>query len=248
MLFNLLPAYPLDGGRIFLDILIIKQVPLRKAANITVITCGVILTGWFGWVIYRWVEGFQPWFSFIVGGWIGYNSYQLYQASKTDDALRNHPLMSGYIRWGSGLNTQFATGGNELDASALYVPDEDGGVGTPSKTNSWFTGAPKGTPAPTLSAAGGWAVPLHSQAKSNEVFQKMQKGGKVGGQEAWAIYATCGLPTATLSSIWKLSDVDGDQFLDAEEFALMAYLIETAQAGTPVPTFLPVDLLPPSKR
>ena len=26
------------------------------------------------------------------------------------------------------------------------------------------------------------------------------------------------------------------------------YLIETAQAGTPVPTFLPVDLLPPSKR
>lgn len=100
MLFNLLPAYPLDGGRIFLDILIIKQVPLRKAANITVITCGVILTGWFGWVIYRWVEGFQPWFSFIVGGWIGYNSYQLYQASKTDDALRNHPLMSGYIRWG----------------------------------------------------------------------------------------------------------------------------------------------------
>ena len=125
---------------------------------------------------------------------------------------------------GSGLNTQFATGGNEHDASALYVPDEDGGVGTPSKTNSWFTGAPKGTPAPTLSAAGGWAVLLHSQAKSNDVFQKMQNGGKVGGQEAWAIYATCGLPTATLSSIWKLSDVDGDQFLDAEEFALMAYV------------------------
>ena len=40
--------------------------------------------------------------------------------------------------------------------------------------------------------------------------------------KAWAIYAECGIPTSALAAIWKLSDVDGDQFLDSEEFALMA--------------------------
>jgi hypothetical protein len=50
-------------------------------------------------------------------------------------------------------------------------------------------------------------VPPATVAASRVRFDTVQKGGKVGGQEAWAFYASCGLPTATLSAVWKLADV-----------------------------------------
>ncbi|KAH8278464.1 hypothetical protein KR018_003815, partial [Drosophila ironensis] len=56
------------------------------------------------------------------------------------------------------------------------------------------------------------------------------------------------LPNSVLSKIWKLSDVDGDGFLDADEFALALHLINVKLEGCELPTVLPEHLVPPSKR
>lgn len=56
------------------------------------------------------------------------------------------------------------------------------------------------------------------------------------------------LPNSVLSKVWKLSDVDADGFLDAEEFALAMHLINVKLDGNELPTELPEHLIPPSKR
>ena len=76
------------------------------------------------------------------------------------------------------------------------------------------------------------------------------------------------LPNNVLGKVWKLSDVDKDGLLDADEFALAMHLINikldgeikyhyttrgpnitfTTLTGHDLPTELPAHLVPPSKR
>lgn len=56
------------------------------------------------------------------------------------------------------------------------------------------------------------------------------------------------LPNAVLGKIWKLSDLDKDGFLDADEFALAMHLIHVKLDGHDIPTELPEHLVPPQKR
>ncbi len=56
------------------------------------------------------------------------------------------------------------------------------------------------------------------------------------------------LPNSVLGKIWKLSDIDKDGLLDADEFALAMYLIEIKLEDHDLPTELPEHLIPPSKR
>lgn len=56
------------------------------------------------------------------------------------------------------------------------------------------------------------------------------------------------LPNSVLSKIWKLSDLDKDDMLDSEEFALAMYLIKIKLEGNNLPNELPAHLVPPSKR
>lgn len=69
--------------------------------------------------------------------------------------------------------------------------------------------------------------------------------GKVTGDAAKAHMEKSGLPNATLSNIWTLSDVDQDQMLTRNEFALAMYLIELASKGDGLPATLPHFLQPP---
>lgn len=56
------------------------------------------------------------------------------------------------------------------------------------------------------------------------------------------------LPNSVLSKIWKLSDVDKDGMLDADEFALAMYIIEIKLKDNELPNELPDHLIPPSKQ
>ena len=56
------------------------------------------------------------------------------------------------------------------------------------------------------------------------------------------------LPNNVLGKVWKLSDVDKDGMLDAEEFALAMHLMHIKLDGNDLPVELPVHLIPPSKR
>lgn len=56
------------------------------------------------------------------------------------------------------------------------------------------------------------------------------------------------LPNSVLGKIWKLSDINKDGFLDADEFALAMHLINIKLEGYDLPSELPEHLIPPSKR
>ncbi|XP_017041136.1 EH domain-containing protein 1 [Drosophila ficusphila] len=72
--------------------------------------------------------------------------------------------------------------------------------------------------------------------------------GKISGATAKQELIKSKLPNSVLSKIWKLSDVDGDGFLDSDEFALALHLINVKLEGCELPTVLPEHLVPPSKR
>jgi len=72
--------------------------------------------------------------------------------------------------------------------------------------------------------------------------------GKVTGAAAKSEMVKSKLPNSVLGKIWKLSDVDHDGFLDADEFALAMHLINVKLDGHDLPTELPTHLVPPSKR
>ena len=56
------------------------------------------------------------------------------------------------------------------------------------------------------------------------------------------------LPNNVLGKIWKLSDVDKDGMLDADEFSLAMHLLNVKLDGHDLPGELPKHLMPPSKR
>ena len=56
------------------------------------------------------------------------------------------------------------------------------------------------------------------------------------------------LPNNVLGKIWKLSDVDKDGMLDADEFCLAMHLMNVKLDGHDLPTDLPAHLVSPSKR
>jgi len=56
------------------------------------------------------------------------------------------------------------------------------------------------------------------------------------------------LPNSILGKVWKLSDLDKDGMLDADEFALAMHLIGIKLDGFDLPNDLPPHLVPPSKR
>ncbi|XP_018802767.1 PREDICTED: EH domain-containing protein 3 isoform X1 [Bactrocera latifrons] len=72
--------------------------------------------------------------------------------------------------------------------------------------------------------------------------------GRISGATAKQELIKSKLPNSVLSKIWKLSDVDGDGFLDSDEFALALHLINVKLEGNELPNVLPEHLVPPAKR
>ncbi|XP_015521927.1 EH domain-containing protein 3 [Neodiprion pinetum] len=72
--------------------------------------------------------------------------------------------------------------------------------------------------------------------------------GKITGAAAKSEMVKSKLPNSVLGKIWKLSDIDQDGLLDADEFALAMHLINVKIDGHDIPSELPDHLVPPSKR
>lgn len=85
--------------------------------------------------------------------------------------------------------------------------------------------------------------------KYDAIFESLGPiDGKVTGAAAKKEMVQSKLPNSVLGKIWKLSDIDKDGFLDADEFALAMHLIQVKLDGHDIPTDLPDHLVPPSKR
>ena len=53
------------------------------------------------------------------------------------------------------------------------------------------------------------------------------------------------LPNTELALIWRLADVDGDGYLDLEQWALANHLVRVRLEGHQLPHTLPKHLTPP---
>ncbi|KAL5009291.1 hypothetical protein ScPMuIL_014872 [Solemya velum] len=94
----------------------------------------------------------------------------------------------------------------------------------------------------------GWIVD-HERDKYIDSFEKLNPiNGKVSGAAAKTAMVRSKLPNSVLGRIWKLSDIDKDGLLDADEWALANYLIELKLQGHDIPSELPEHLVPLSKK
>lgn len=93
-----------------------------------------------------------------------------------------------------------------------------------------------------------WVV-LKDKPKYDAIFDTLNSiNGKISGEAARNVMIQYKLPNSMLSKIWKLADVDNDNKLDDEEFALAMHLINIKLDGYEIPFELPSHLIPPSKR
>lgn len=105
-------------------------------------------------------------------------------------------------------------------------------------------------PSPVPAALNEWAVPQTSRLKYTQGFNTADKdrSGFLTGTQARGILIQSGLPQQTLAGIWNLSDTDKDGRLSLEEFVLAMHLIDLVRSGEPLPSVLPVELVPPGYR
>lgn len=93
-----------------------------------------------------------------------------------------------------------------------------------------------------------WVV-AKDRHKYDQDFDKLNPiDGKISGGAAKQEMLKSKLPNNVLGKIWKLSDVDKDGMLDADEFALAMHLMNIKLDGNDLPAELPQHLIPPSKR
>jgi EH domain-containing protein 3/EH domain-containing protein 1 len=69
--------------------------------------------------------------------------------------------------------------------------------------------------------------------------------GKISGSIAKPVLMQSELPVADLGTIWALSDLTRDGYLDLDEFSLALHLIKLKQSGLELPKMLPETLRPP---
>lgn len=93
-----------------------------------------------------------------------------------------------------------------------------------------------------------WVV-NKDRAQYDTIFQGLNPvNGKVSGESARNVMVQYNLPNSALTKIWKLADVDKDNKLDTDEFALAMHLINVKLDGYEIPSELPKHLIPPAQR
>jgi len=96
-----------------------------------------------------------------------------------------------------------------------------------------------------------WAVKGAMKSDYTVEFTALpQTGKKVSGNDARTPLLKHGLQPDVCSQVWAKSDMDGDGWLDVDEWCVARFIIDSLKAGTleTVPERLPNALIPPSKR
>ena len=116
-----------------------------------------------------------------------------------------------------------------------------------------------------------WGIEASRRLEYGKVFlQVAGEDGKASGYNVREEFLKSRLPNAVLAKIWRLSDMDRDDCLDEDEFAVAMYLIDMKlmgfelpqvvplsdasrsatmpRGGFKQPLLLPLHLIPPSKR
>merc|ERR1719481_1532922 len=105
--------------------------------------------------------------------------------------------------------------------------------------------APAPAPAPVE-----WAIPQQKRVGYMAQFQANDKArtGFLAAVQARGVLLQTGLAQQTLATVWNLADIDKDGKLSVEEFIVAMHLCEMGMKGEPLPTQLPINLVPPSLR
>ncbi|XP_035673612.1 epidermal growth factor receptor substrate 15-like 1 isoform X1 [Branchiostoma floridae] len=110
-------------------------------------------------------------------------------------------------------------------------------------------------PPPTMtenvpgSSRAAWAIKTEEKLKFDTIFETLDPvNGILTGDKVRPVLLNSKLPVEILGTVWDLSDIDQDGCLDKEEFAVAMHLVYRALDKQPVPTTLPPELIPPSKR
>lgn len=91
-----------------------------------------------------------------------------------------------------------------------------------------------------------WAMSAQERSAYLAQFPNTDKDGDgyVSGPEARDFFTSSGLSAETLRSIWFLADIDGDNRLDMNEFAIASHLTRKVRTGATLPSTLPPVLRP----
>ncbi|XP_049860000.1 epidermal growth factor receptor substrate 15-like 1 isoform X3 [Schistocerca gregaria] len=94
-----------------------------------------------------------------------------------------------------------------------------------------------------------WAVKPAEKAKYDKLFDSLQPlNGMIPGNKVKGVLMDSKLPLETLGKIWDLADMDKDGMLDRHEFMVAMHLVYKALEKYTIPSSLPPELMPPSKR
>uniref|UniRef100_F7BA39 Epidermal growth factor receptor pathway substrate 15 n=1 Tax=Ciona intestinalis TaxID=7719 RepID=F7BA39_CIOIN len=94
-----------------------------------------------------------------------------------------------------------------------------------------------------------WLIQGTEKSKYEKIFESLGPvSGKLSGDKVRPVLMNSKLPVDVLGRVWELSDINKDGFLDKDEFCVAMYLVYRAIDKEAVPTTLPNNLIPPSKR
>merc|ERR1719150_2219695 len=95
-----------------------------------------------------------------------------------------------------------------------------------------------------------WAIPQQKRVGYMAQFQANDKAktGFLAAVQARGVLLQTGLAQQTLATVWNLADIDKDGKLSVEEFIVAMHLCEMGMKWEPLPTQLPLSLVPPNMR
>lgn len=94
-----------------------------------------------------------------------------------------------------------------------------------------------------------WALQDSSERLLDSFEALGPQGGFLSTQTARDVLVKTGLTKDQLRQIWNLSDIDKDGYFDHHEYVVAMFLCDAViQKGRPIPSELPISVIPPSKR